>query len=120
MSMGRHQAFEQCSKSKVCTSLKHLQYMSDNFDTCSTDEVQALQGSADLPGKVEGHCRHRVKGALLRIVHVQPPKQLEIAQLLTITCTGRLTLARMIQLLQPAVIAKKVVMQNMMPVPGRT
>ena len=114
MSMGRHQVFEQCSKSKVCTSLKHCNCMFDNFTTCSVDEAQALQGSADLPGKVKGHCRHRVKGAPLRVVHIQPPKQLEIAQLLTIICTERPPLARMIQLLQPAVIARQVVMQHMM------
>ena len=47
-------------------------------------------------------------------VHIQPPKQLETAQLLTITCTGRPSLARMIQLLQPAVIARKAVLQHMM------
>ncbi len=112
--MARRQGFEQCSKSKVCTSLKHCNCMFDNFTTCSVDEAQALQGSADLPGKVKGHCRHRVKGAPLRVVHIQPPKQLEFAQLLTIICTERPPLARMIQLLQPAVIARKVVMQNMM------
>jgi len=115
--MGRGQAIEQCSKSKVCTSLKHCHCMSDNFGTCSVDEAQALQGSADLPGKVKGHCRHRVKGAPLRVVHIQPPKQLEIAQLLTIICTERPLLARMIQLLQPAVIVKKVMMQHMMHCP---
>ncbi len=102
--MHLRQVFEQCSLSKVWTSLKHCNCMSDNFDTCSVDEAQAIQGSADLPGKVKGRCRHRVKGAPLRIVHIQPPKQLETAQLLTITCTGRPPLARTIQLLQPAVM----------------
>ena len=76
--------------------------------------MQALQGSANLPGKVQGHRRHRVKGAPLRVEHIQPPKQLETAQLLTITCTGRLPLARTIKILQPAVIARNVVMQHMM------
>ena len=48
--------------------------------------MKGLQCSADLLGKVPGHCRNRPKSALPWAVDVQPPEQLERAQILVVVC----------------------------------
>ena len=46
--------------------------------------MQGLQGSSDLPGKVLRHGWHWLESALPWAVCVQPPEQLESAQLLAL------------------------------------
>ncbi|KAA6427455.1 MAG: hypothetical protein FRX49_02118 [Trebouxia sp. A1-2] len=41
------------------------------------DEMQALQGSANLLGKMWRHCRHWLENAMLRAIGVEPPEEFE-------------------------------------------
>lgn len=52
--------------------------------TCCVDEVEGFERCADLMWQVRGHGRDRLEIALIWVVAVQPPKQLECVESLVV------------------------------------